>query len=43
VALVGLGLDKLSMAPPALLAVKAALRGVSLDEARQRGAGACAD
>ena len=43
VALVGLGLDKLSMAPPALLAVKAALRGVSLDEARERAARACAD
>ena len=42
IALVGLGLDKLSMAPPALLAVKAALRGVSLDQARERGARACA-
>jgi phosphoenolpyruvate-protein phosphotransferase len=43
VALVGLGLDKLSMSPPALLEVKAALRAVTLDEARQAAARARSD
>jgi phosphotransferase system enzyme I (PtsI) len=38
VALVGLGLEKLSVSPPALLAVKAALRAVTLDEARRAAA-----
>ena len=43
VALVGLGLEKLSLSPPALLEVKAALRGVTLEQARRRGAQACGD
>jgi phosphotransferase system enzyme I (PtsI) len=43
VALVGLGLDKLSMAPPALLEVKAALRAVTLEEAREAAAAACGE
>ena len=41
VALVGLGLEKLSMSPPALPGVKAALRAVTLEEAREAAATAC--
>jgi phosphotransferase system enzyme I (PtsI) len=42
VALVGVGLEKLSMTPPALLPVKAALRAVTLDAARNAARRACA-
>lgn len=43
VALVGLGIAKLSMAPGAILAVKSALRVVTLTEAQTAAAQACAD
>jgi phosphoenolpyruvate-protein kinase (PTS system EI component) len=41
IALVGVGIEKLSMAPSALLSVKEALRAVSYMEAQQQGRTAC--
>lgn len=41
IALVGMGITKLSMTPIALLDVKAALRDITLDEARQAATQAC--
>lgn len=43
VALVGLGIDKLSMNPSALLAVKEAIRAVSLTEAQQQARDMCGE